>query len=196
MSAQAEKQTDNRDLVIERATELFWRKGFDDVSVDDLVKATGLNRYQLYQTFGGKRDIFMTILHNYIEDSQTSVGAILAETDVCPYDALYLCIEHKMLDPEIFPAGCLMCTTAVDVAAKDEEVAEIFNQVTDHMHEMFADAFRRGQAAGMVPKGRDPDAFAELSHALYFSTGVQARMGRTRESLAEAVRKTIDSVKP
>ncbi|MEM9838105.1 MAG: TetR/AcrR family transcriptional regulator [Pseudomonadota bacterium] len=185
----------NRETVIENATELFWRKGFDDVSVGDLVDATGLNRYQLYQTFGSKRDIFLTILDSYIAESHEAVKGFLDEEGANPYDALYNCIYNKMLDPEIFPAGCLMCTTAVDVAAKDEEVAEIFNQVNADMHVSFAEAFRRAQSKGLVPDDRDADAFAELAHALYFSTGVQARMGRSREALMDALRKTVDSVK-
>jgi len=186
---------DNRVIVIENATELFWRKGYDAVSVGDLVEATGLNRYQLYQTFGSKRDLFLTILDSYIEDAHSGVKEILDRKSYCPYDALYDCIYQKMLDPAIFPAGCLMCTTAVDVAAKDPEVADIFNKVTEDMHVTFADAFRRAQAQGLVSQDRDPDAFAEFSHALYFSTGVQARMGRSRESLMDAVRKTVDSLK-
>ena len=189
------KLEENRDLVIGKATELFWRMGYDKVSVGDLVEATGLNRYALYQTFGGKREIFLAILDSYIQDSYSAVEAILAEEGQSPYDALYETIAQKMLDPEIFPAGCLMCTTAVDVAATDPEVAEIFNAVTERMHTTFADAFRRAQERGEAPKDRDPHAFAELSHALYFSTGVQARMGRSRESLMEAVRKTVDSLK-
>ncbi|MEM1380691.1 MAG: TetR/AcrR family transcriptional regulator [Pseudomonadota bacterium] len=185
----------NRDLVIERATELFWREGYDGVSIGNLVDATGLNRYALYQAFGGKRDIFIAVLDAYLERAKASISAALAVPGISPYDALYNCIFEKMLRPEMFPAGCLMCTTCVDVASGDPEIAERVGQCTEELNVLFAHAFRDAQAEGRAPGVRDPSAFAELASALYFSTGVQARMGRSRDDLVSALRKTLDSLK-
>ncbi len=43
---------------LDRAVALFWKKGFFDSSMDDLVKATGVSRYGIYGTFGNKREFF------------------------------------------------------------------------------------------------------------------------------------------
>lgn len=188
------KNADIRARVIEKATELFWRKGYDGVSVGDLVDTTGLNRYALYQAFGGKRDIFIAILRHYIDESLDAVREILSMPGRSPYLALYECLYAKMLEPDIFPAGCLMCTTAVDVAAGDAEIAVIMTEGSVTMSRTFAEAFARAQETGHAPRSRDPEAFGELANALYFSTGVQARMGRSREDIICALRKTLDSL--
>ncbi|MEO1657044.1 MAG: TetR/AcrR family transcriptional regulator [Pseudomonadota bacterium] len=195
MPMSADKARDKRTLVTEKATELFWRQGYDGVSIGDLVEATGLNRYALYQAFGGKREIFIAVLRDYIEQSVEDVEEAFSTVDHNPYEALHHSLYGKMLDPEMFPAGCLMCTTSVDVAAKDPEVAEILNTTVSSMTELFSSKFAEAQARAKAPPEQNPVAFGELATSLYFSLGVQARMGRSRESLADALRTTIDSLK-
>lgn len=195
MPMSADKARDKRTLVIEKATELFWRQGYDGVSIGDLVEATGLNRYTLYQAFGGKREIFIAVLLHYIEESFAEVAEAFSHHHDSPYEALYHSLYSKMLDPEMFPAGCLMCTTSVDVAAKDPEVAQILNDTVMSMNEAFSTRFAEAQRGGRVSAEQNPTAFGELATSLYFSLGVQARMGRSRESLSAALRTTIDSLK-
>ncbi|MEM7739679.1 MAG: TetR/AcrR family transcriptional regulator [Pseudomonadota bacterium] len=191
----AEKTRDKRTLVIEKATELFWRQGYDGVSIGDLVEATGLNRYALYQAFGGKREIFIAVLRDYIEASIVEVEGAFALYDRDPYEAIYHSLYNKMLNPDMFPAGCLMCTTSVDVAAKDPEVAEILKETVAGMTEVFSAKFEAARGPNKSSTQQESRAFAELATSLYFSLGVQARMGRSRESLAEALRTTVDCLK-
>ncbi len=191
----AQTSQKRREQVIEAATELFWRKGFDDVSIGDIVAATGMNRYALYQTFGGKRDIFRAILEAYMVESRAAIQAFLARPDKDPYDGLRDAIVSKMLDPAMFPAGCMMCTTAVDVAAKDPDIAAYVAACSHEIGQDFAKAFQEAQKDGRADPRGDPQAFAELSHAIYFSTGVQARMGRSREDLLAALDAVVDSLR-
>jgi TetR/AcrR family transcriptional regulator, transcriptional repressor for nem operon len=48
------KQFDRAD-VLDRATVLFWRRGYEATSIRDLVTATGINRGSIYATFGDKK---------------------------------------------------------------------------------------------------------------------------------------------
>ena len=45
---------DERDA-LEKATQVFWSKGYDGVMIDDLVAGMGVGRPSLYAVFGGKR---------------------------------------------------------------------------------------------------------------------------------------------
>jgi TetR/AcrR family transcriptional repressor of nem operon len=55
------------DDALERATRLFWTKGFEQTSLDDLCAATGLGRSSLYAAFGDKRALYLKALARYEE---------------------------------------------------------------------------------------------------------------------------------
>ena len=57
---------DERDA-LEKATQVFWSKGYDGVTIDDLVAGMGVGRPSLYAVFGDKRTIFLRVLKAYAE---------------------------------------------------------------------------------------------------------------------------------
>ena len=72
---------------LDRAMDLFWRRGYAETALDDLVRHTGASRYGLYATFGDKRDLFLAVLERYsqavmdpmigaLEDPRASVREI------------------------------------------------------------------------------------------------------------------------
>ena len=52
---------------LEKATQVFWSKGYDGVTIDDLVAGMGVGRPSLYAVFGDKRTIFLRVLRAYAE---------------------------------------------------------------------------------------------------------------------------------
>ena len=52
--------------VLEQATRVFWAKGFENASLDDLCEATGLNRSSLYSAFGDKRKLYLSALARFL----------------------------------------------------------------------------------------------------------------------------------
>ncbi|MEO0974353.1 MAG: TetR/AcrR family transcriptional regulator, partial [Pseudomonadota bacterium] len=81
---QASKASPLRARVIDVATTLFWRHGYDGVSVGDLVEATGANRYALYAEFGDKRAVYLAVLQRYIDDAVEMIEEMLARPDADP----------------------------------------------------------------------------------------------------------------
>jgi AcrR family transcriptional regulator len=58
-----------RDEVIDKALVLFWRKGFADTSLQDIEKATGVNKSGLYNEFSGKDEMYTECLKRFGETS-------------------------------------------------------------------------------------------------------------------------------
>ena len=65
---------------LEKATQVFWSKGYDGVTIDDLVAGMGVGRPSLYAVFGDKRTLFLRVLKAYAETEGRSrrEGAPLA----------------------------------------------------------------------------------------------------------------------
>jgi TetR/AcrR family transcriptional repressor of nem operon len=53
------------DKVLDNAMEIFWQKGYAGVSMDELVKCTGLNRRSMYSLFNDKNGLFKDALEHY-----------------------------------------------------------------------------------------------------------------------------------
>src|SRR5262252_5200929 len=66
------------DATLEKAMQLFWSKGFEATSLDDLCEATGLSRSSFYAAFGDKRDILFQALRRYSEQGSERIVKILA----------------------------------------------------------------------------------------------------------------------
>lgn len=59
----------NRSEVLQKSVDVFWNKGFKDTSLQDLEKATGVNKSGLYSEFKDKDDLFVSGLRAYIDSS-------------------------------------------------------------------------------------------------------------------------------
>ena len=60
-------KTFSREEVLAKAYPVFWEHGFADTSVQELERATGVNKSGLYAEFTGKEDLFLHSLHYYLE---------------------------------------------------------------------------------------------------------------------------------
>src|ERR1700694_4029168 len=68
----------SRQEVLEKAMPVFWKHGFADTSLQDLERATGVNKSGLYTEFRDKEDLFVACLRHYLE-SQGKRGLLTME---------------------------------------------------------------------------------------------------------------------
>jgi TetR/AcrR family transcriptional regulator, copper-responsive repressor len=64
-----------REEVLEKAMPIFWKRGFSDTSLQDLERATSVNKSGLYTEFRDKEDLFVACLRHYLE-SQDKRGLL------------------------------------------------------------------------------------------------------------------------
>jgi AcrR family transcriptional regulator len=68
----------SREGVLKKALSVFWKHGFADTSLQELERATGVNKSGLYSEFEGKEDLFVQSLQYYLEVQQKR-GLLTAE---------------------------------------------------------------------------------------------------------------------
>ncbi|MGA3223829.1 MAG: TetR/AcrR family transcriptional regulator [Acidobacteriaceae bacterium] len=68
----------SREQVLEKAMPVFWTHGFADTSLQDLERATGVNKSGLYSEFRDKEDLFIACLRHYLQ-SQSKRGLLTRE---------------------------------------------------------------------------------------------------------------------
>ena len=79
----------SREEVLEKAMPVFWKHGFADASLQDLERATGVNKSGLYTEFRDKEDLFLACLRHYLE-SQDKRGLLTKEPLGCKNIEMFL----------------------------------------------------------------------------------------------------------
>ena len=97
------------DEALDRATELFWTRGYEATSVQDLVDALGVNRASLYATFGDKGQLFAAVLRRYGEQVSDALLEALAPpaAGAEAVRAWFKVLIEKATQPR-GPRGCLL----------------------------------------------------------------------------------------
>src|ERR1043166_7581204 len=68
----------DRDEALHKAMEVFWARGYEAASVQDLVEHMGINRQSLYDTFGDKHALYLQALDRYQEVELRKLFELLA----------------------------------------------------------------------------------------------------------------------
>ena len=66
------------DAALERAVDLFWTRGYQALSVDDIVRETGINRHSLYSRYGNKYGLLQAALDRYCESTLAHLRAAVS----------------------------------------------------------------------------------------------------------------------
>jgi len=148
-------------IALDAAMKQFWQHGYCDTSVDDLVKATGVSRYGLYGTFGGKHELFLKALDNY-RDRLVSCQLERLESS----DAGWAEIEtyfDGLLELAKTPqgqAGCFMCNIATELAPHDAEAETKVNAHLERFRRVFRNALENAKRVDNL--GVNVNTFADV----------------------------------
>ena len=134
--------------LLDTAVDLFWIKGYGDCSMNDLVAASGVARYGIYQEFGDKDALYRAALQRYRQQAVAMLNAKLKTpyggfAEICEYFQSF-----SILLQQGDRRGCLACQAAVDRAQHDPLVADIVAAVMEDMRGAFGCAVSVGLARG------------------------------------------------
>jgi AcrR family transcriptional regulator len=178
---------------LERATQVFWAKGYDGATIDDLVGEMGLGRPSLYAVFGDKRTLFLRALRAYAEKK----GAVAAKALFSPPDLRASLVSFMRQTVEFATAegsawGCLVVCVAPLV--DDAEVRQFLQKATAGAQAMVERRFREGIIAGEIPPDFPVAARASQVIDLVHGLTMRARMGSTRKTLLRDAGEAADLV--
>lgn len=109
---------------LQRVMHLFWRKGYYDTSVADLVAETGISRAAVCEGYGGKKALFDKSLEFYEAEVTSGFLAVIEEDAAgLPEIESFFRQFYAFLDQPIGHHGCLLCNTSSEVAPDDPVIA-------------------------------------------------------------------------
>ena len=141
-----------REPMLNQALEVFWTKGYEATSVQDLVEALGIHPGTLYATFGDKHTLFLEVLDHYGAAGQARFGAILRQPG-SKRKAIEQFFEFT-IDGLLSPTGkrgCLLGNTAVERSGCDAPATARATHYHAWLEDTLYHALQQAQTDGELP---------------------------------------------
>jgi len=162
----------DHEAVLAQAGELFWRRGYEVVSIQDLEAATGLGRGSLYNAFGDKEGLFIAALDRYVDRYGAAPFAHLSAPDVGQGIRRMLDgIIKRMSDPAN-PRGCLLTNTSLSFGTGSSRIDAHVSEKIATMETLLEQAITRARHEGQIPASANPKQLARFYSAVAQSLGV------------------------
>ncbi|WP_342595124.1 TetR/AcrR family transcriptional regulator [Salinicola lusitanus] len=176
-----------REFDVEQALEaalcVFWRKGYEGASYNDLTRATGVERPALYSAFGNKEALFLRALERYEAQQLGFLPEALAQStsrDVAEH-VLRGVAELNTRHPE--HSGCFIVNGALAGSDESEPVRQALITARAKGEAQLRERFERAQQEGDLPATTNCAALAAFLMAVTHGMAVQAKSGFSREAL-------------
>ncbi|MCJ8209561.1 TetR/AcrR family transcriptional regulator [Mucilaginibacter sp. RS28] len=149
--------------VLNKAIDLFWLKGYNATSMQDLVDALGISRSSLYDTFGDKHSLFLKALESYKTSAGEKISTIAGSTPSAK-EAIRRLFDFTIneLLSDTRQKGCFLVNAGVEVASVDPTVNEMVCDNDQQLEKLFFTIIKNGQETGELSKDKDAHAIARF----------------------------------
>ena len=181
-----QKEFDTEEI-LDKAIEVFWKKGYSSTSIQDLVDYLGIGRGSLYNTFENKHTIFLAALDRYTSRRITNLLRTLTEDS--PKESFRKMFRNYIIDilNDNENKGCFLINATTELAGTDPEVAKRIKWGQGQMDDCLTDALRSAKQKGELAQDRDPRALSLFFSNTMKGLRVMAKSNPRREELEAVV---------
>ena len=179
--------------VLDKAMNIFWKKGYEQTSIQDIVAVTGLKPGSIYNIYGNKEGLFEAVLDLYATEALRVAKEVLLEGD----DGLKN-IE-KFLDDVVLSSisnektnGCLMVKTLLIVSHKDTKIQTYITKVFQEVERYIVTVLQSCQDKGQISV--NPEDFARLIIITMYGAHVYYKTSKDAEALRRSVHILLDTL--
>ncbi len=186
MSQRGRPKAFDRETALEAAMMLFWNRGFEQTSVDELAAAMGIRTSSLYSSFGDKETLFLETVEYY----QAGRGSV--------YDAAVLsgktaregvenlfrvtAMERTRKDQ---PNGCMLCLALPTCSPKYEHLQKELDRLRGLSDAVLLKRLEEGVRNKEIPESTDLALLVDFFRTTLWGMSLKARAGASRETLME-----------
>ncbi|AKZ62139.1 TetR family transcriptional regulator [Herbaspirillum hiltneri N3] len=180
------------DAALDKAIAIFTERGYYGTSISDLSAALELTAGSIYKAFDDKRAVFIAALERYItlrteRLQQAMKAARNGRERVRTLLALYAASSH---DDE-GRRGCLIVSSAVELAISDPEIAERVARSLDVHEKRLVQFIRQGQEDGSIAAHVEAATTARLLLCVLQGMRVIGKTGRGKKEMNSLIDKAM-----
>ncbi len=175
--------------------QLFWSKGYESASLQDLLETMGLSRSSFYQTFGNKHQLFERCVVRYRD---AMVGSMHDQLERAHSARQFIEQMFYQLAKEARGSGhrrgCLVMNSASEFADRDAVVADLIAESKDAFIGVLETVVARAQREGDIPADKDARALARYLFSSMTGMKIVVKAGASQSEVKEIVSITLQAL--
>jgi AcrR family transcriptional regulator len=175
------------DAALAKALRIFWTKGYEGTSLNDLTEAMGITRPSLYAAFGNKEALFRKALDLYQREKLEYIGRALTQPTARAVAEVLLrgAVDNASSSDE--PHGCLGVITSVACGEEAQSIREDVLERGNMAKRALIERFEQAKKDGDLPPHVEVESLTNLLYAIVQGVCIQAGSGATRDELNRLV---------
>jgi AcrR family transcriptional regulator len=175
------------DKAIDTATALFWRKGYEGTSLNDLTGAIRITAPSFYFAFGSKENLFRKVIERYYARCGDLLKSAFDQPTAQAVAEQFLYKTADLLTDPVHAPGCLAMNSSLPCAG-DDGIRGWLAEAREEVRIKFRDRFSKARDSGDLVPDADPEALARFVVTIAWGIAIEAQSGASRDAL----RQTID----
>jgi AcrR family transcriptional regulator len=177
----------DRGKALNRAMKLFWERGYEGTSFDELIAAMGISASSFYNSFGSKEALYCEATRTYLDSSSQWFFGILNDPSIDTKTAFARLFEAtaEEFTRGDHPPGCMISLAGTHCPPGKQNIRDMMAEHRAFSEGAMANRMRKGVTNGDLPEDTDCDMLAAYYGAVARGLAVQARDGASREKLAQ-----------
>lgn len=168
-----------------RAMNIFWRLGYENTSLEALMKEMGIARQSLYDTFGDKRALYLKALAHYRDQTNGRMQKMLNEIPSVKDGFAKLLYGVAAEAREQHERGCLLLSANLQRDPKDALVRDFLRDNQARVEAIFVQALARAQTQKELSTKDSPAALARFFVVTIQGMRAMARLTSDRKALEQ-----------
>jgi AcrR family transcriptional regulator len=185
----------DRDQALDRAMQVFWEKGYEAASMQDLLAAMQINAPSLYAAFGDKEALFLEAVQRYHANVRAQCNCPGVHT-AREWVELLLTELATLFTNRDHPRGCLAVMALMTAPASSPKVQRVLAQERDQAKARLRARIQQGVEDGELPRDTEVDVLADFYGAIISGMSLQARAGASRKGLLGMVQTAMRAWPP
>jgi TetR/AcrR family transcriptional repressor of nem operon len=173
----------DQQTALEKASQLFWEKGYEATSLDDLIGAMGIQKGSFYNAFGSKKKIFIESIKLHDTKSFTEFRKLLNETEnsIALIKSLFLQFADG---PETeHNKGCFAGNILAELVGLDEELTIDAKKYLKTLEKIFFEQIKIAQMNGNLQNQTDAKILARYLLNLWNGINITRRIYPSNKEL-------------
>ncbi len=170
------------------AVDVFWRVGYENTSLEALMREMGIAKQSLYDTFGDKRALYLKAMAFYRKRTNSSLRELLASAPTVREGFTRILLGLVAESRAQHARGCLLLSANMERAMDDDEIARFLEDNQAEVESIFAEALRRGQRHGELRGEQDASALAKFLVVTLQGMRAMARLKSDRRALRQVAK--------